>query len=63
MNFVWTTNFPRCIGWFWYRGPWARTGVYEVTEGGYVWFRQKRCRLVISLEGEWAGPIERPAEG
>jgi hypothetical protein len=57
----WTTEKPWKAGWYWRKGPTGYIEVVEIyCERDQCWIRGGTDYNVLSVLGEWAGPIEPP---
>jgi hypothetical protein len=61
----WTVCKPAVPGWYWYRGPAGEADplIVQVDEAGQFQWPDGAFQEVSLTKGEWAGPIEPPAEG
>ncbi len=61
---VWTNTKPKASGWYWWRGLERDTEplIVYVDEVGYFQWPDGASQEVGLTKGEWAGPLELPAE-
>jgi hypothetical protein len=57
----WTPEKPWKAGWYWRKGPTGYIEIVEIyCERDQCWIRGGTDYNVLSVLGEWAGPIEPP---
>ena len=62
---IWTTEQPTKPGWYWYRKSeqeknLLKLGVYAFSDQMKAIWPSGRSESVISMPGEWSGPVEVP---
>jgi len=63
-EYQWTKEKPTSAGWYWFRGPAheADPFIVQVDEVGQFQWPDGGFQEVTLAKGEWAGPIEEPAD-
>jgi len=61
---IWTKQKPTEPGWYWFRGEAHETDpfIVQVDEAGQFQWPDGGYQEASLAKGEWAGPIQEPAE-
>ena len=64
-GYQWSRSKPDRAGWYWFRGEAHEDDdpfIVQIDEGGQFQWPDGGYQEVTLAKGEWAGPIEEPAE-